>query len=37
MAMLPNGATIRVLTICAPLIRIDCTAIGKLIFKALRT
>ncbi len=34
MAILPNGATIMVLTICAPLIRIFCMAIGMLILQA---
>ena len=37
MAMLPSGATIMVLTICAPLIRMFCMAKGMLILKALRT
>ena len=37
MAMLPSGATIMVLTICAPFINTDCIAIGDPIFSALRT
>ena len=36
MAKLPNGATMMVLMICAPLIRVDCKAMGLEIFSALR-
>ena len=35
MAMLPSGATMRVLTICAPFISAYCRAMGALIFMAL--
>ena len=35
--MFPKGATMSVLTTCAPLMSIDCTAIGRLIFRAFVT
>ena len=36
MATLPSGATMSVLTICAPLMSTDCAAMGVPIFRALR-
>ena len=37
MATLPSGATIMVLTICAPFKNTDCKAMGDPIFRAVRT